>query len=232
MNRVSLLIVLLHATLIFNSVGCAQPSGDGVNSDKMDAVARALLSYKDQYHSFPPVLVIDRNDTPLHSWRVLILPFLEANSFAEEYDFSTPWNSEKNIDLVEGTRRINREKFPTPSMVGNVYSTASNSSSYRTDIFMLVDSKMRTEHYSNGLPQLNASRVEGMYVSNPVRLVLIEVKKSDVHWMEPRDVATANADLPSFISIEAIKDQIVGSAEINESTVIRNRLETIEFLGF
>ena len=37
----------------------------------------AFHNYHSQYGSFPPAYVADANGRPMHSWRVLILPFME-----------------------------------------------------------------------------------------------------------------------------------------------------------
>ena len=37
----------------------------------------AVANYHETYGCFPPAYVADRDGRPLHSWRVLILPFLE-----------------------------------------------------------------------------------------------------------------------------------------------------------
>src|SRR5271163_108233 len=39
-------------------------------------IAVALHNYHDTYGSFPPAYVADETGKPMHSWRVLILPFL------------------------------------------------------------------------------------------------------------------------------------------------------------
>src|SRR5271168_5107175 len=40
-------------------------------------LALAMHNYHDQYGSFPPAYIADKNGRPMHSWRVLLLPFLE-----------------------------------------------------------------------------------------------------------------------------------------------------------
>src|SRR5688500_8670454 len=52
----------------------------------------ALHSYHDEYGSFPPAYVADANGKPMHSWRVLILPFIEEQALYQRYRFNEPWN--------------------------------------------------------------------------------------------------------------------------------------------
>jgi len=60
----------------------------------------AMRSYEDRYRSLPPAYIADANGTPMHSWRVLILPFLEHQALYDEYDFSQPWDSPKNLAVA------------------------------------------------------------------------------------------------------------------------------------
>jgi len=58
-----------------------------------------MYNYHDQYKSFPPAYTVDESGKPLHSWRVLILPFLESTELKELYDdirLDEPWDSEHN----------------------------------------------------------------------------------------------------------------------------------------
>src|SRR5688572_32747678 len=48
---------------------------------------------------FPPAYVADSNGTPMHSWRVLILPYIEANHIYDRYDQTQPWDSATNRQL-------------------------------------------------------------------------------------------------------------------------------------
>lgn len=64
-------------------------------------MALAVANYHDLYNSFPPAYVADANGRPVHSWRVLLLPFLEQRNLYEQYNFSEPWNSVNNLKLVK-----------------------------------------------------------------------------------------------------------------------------------
>jgi len=41
------------------------------------------------------------NGTPFHSWRVLILPFIEEKALYDQFRFDEPWDSPHNIKLLE-----------------------------------------------------------------------------------------------------------------------------------
>lgn len=62
----------------------------------MKNISLALLSYEARHGAFPPPFTVDENGTPLHSWRVLVLPYLEENSLYDKIRLNEPWNSEHN----------------------------------------------------------------------------------------------------------------------------------------
>src|SRR4051794_4085638 len=48
----------------------------------------------------PPAVLFDRNGKALHSWRVLLLPYLEGRSLYEQFRLEEPWDSPHNLALV------------------------------------------------------------------------------------------------------------------------------------
>ncbi len=59
-------------------------------------IGMALWDYHREYERFPPWQTLDANGQSLHSWRSLILPFLDEDSLFEAIDFSQPWDSDTN----------------------------------------------------------------------------------------------------------------------------------------
>lgn len=59
-------------------------------------VVLAMHNYHDTYGSLPPAYTVDANGRPLHSWRVLILPFIEQKDLYEKIRLDEPWDSEHN----------------------------------------------------------------------------------------------------------------------------------------
>jgi hypothetical protein len=67
--------------------------------DKLKQLGLALHLYHDSYGSFPPAVTYSANGRPMHSWRVLILPFLGSTPLSEQYmkyNLNEPWNSTGN----------------------------------------------------------------------------------------------------------------------------------------
>ena len=48
--------------------------------DNLKAIAKALNKYSDDYKCYPPAFLVGADGKAWHSWRVLLLPFLEARS--------------------------------------------------------------------------------------------------------------------------------------------------------
>ncbi|MCL2348782.1 MAG: DUF1559 domain-containing protein [Planctomycetaceae bacterium] len=65
-------------------------------TNNIKQIALALHSYHDDYKSFPPAYTVDENGKPLHSWRVLILPYIEQTALYEKIRLDEPWDSEYN----------------------------------------------------------------------------------------------------------------------------------------
>lgn len=59
-------------------------------------ISLALHNYHEVYQSFPPAYTTDEDGNPLHSWRVLLLPYLEEGAMYREIRLSEPWDSEYN----------------------------------------------------------------------------------------------------------------------------------------
>ncbi len=62
----------------------------------MYRIVVAMHQYHDTYGSFPPAYTVDADGNKLHSWRTLLLPFLEQNALYKNIRLDEPWNSEHN----------------------------------------------------------------------------------------------------------------------------------------
>ncbi|TWT33365.1 DUF1559 family PulG-like putative transporter [Blastopirellula retiformator] len=61
-------------------------------------IGLALHNYHDTYGELPAPYIADENGKPMHSWRMLILPF-EGNLY-DQYDFDEPWDGSNNRLLM------------------------------------------------------------------------------------------------------------------------------------
>jgi hypothetical protein len=64
-------------------------------------ICGALHTYAGQYNSFPSHAIYGKDDkTPLLSWRVAILPFLEQGALYNQFKLDERWDSEHNKKLI------------------------------------------------------------------------------------------------------------------------------------
>ena len=77
--------------------------------NNLKQLALAFHNYHDAYNAFPPAAVIGPNGKPWHSWRVLVLPFIEELDLYKQYDFSQPWDSPKNLAVAEKMPKVFRD---------------------------------------------------------------------------------------------------------------------------
>ncbi len=64
------------------------------NHEKM--MLLAFHNYHDTQNKLPPLHSVDEEGKPLHSWRVLILPYIEEQELYEQIALDEPWDSEYN----------------------------------------------------------------------------------------------------------------------------------------
>lgn len=191
--------------------------------DDREWLASAMNNRLETYGNRVPVLVTDADGKPLHSWRVLILPFVQANSFWEEYNHTSAWDDPSNADLVDGSRQRPGDKFPYPADAGEIYRSVIKPRSQETRYVLLISGPLEAKPYDNN--QI------AYYVPDSQSLVMLEVEASGIHWMEPRDIAGEGADQPGWDTLEEVKPKIVRSIEFDANgTQLRDREETLRFL--
>ncbi|APZ94979.1 DUF1559 domain-containing protein [Fuerstiella marisgermanici] len=60
--------------------------------NNLKQIGLALHNYHDVYEAFPPAFTVNSDGHPLHSWRTLILPFMEQQALYDSIDLSKPWS--------------------------------------------------------------------------------------------------------------------------------------------
>jgi hypothetical protein len=64
-------------------------------------ISLALHNYHSKYRSFPPAFTVDDKGNRLHSWRTLILPFMEQSALYDTIDLSVPWSDPVNHEATK-----------------------------------------------------------------------------------------------------------------------------------
>ena len=66
----------------------------------LEKIAAALNAYANDHGTYPPPVVRDANGKPLHSWRVLILPYLDENDLYDRYNLDLPFDHPENLPVA------------------------------------------------------------------------------------------------------------------------------------
>ena len=64
--------------------------------EQMRRIVLAMLLYECDHGTLPPAYSVDTAGNPLHSWRVLLLPYLGHQQLYEQIRLDEPWDSEHN----------------------------------------------------------------------------------------------------------------------------------------
>jgi hypothetical protein len=71
--------------------------------NNLKQIGLALANYRDANGAFPPAYTVDADGKPLHSWRTLLLPYLDQQSLYKTIDLSKPWNHPTNAEAYKTT---------------------------------------------------------------------------------------------------------------------------------
>ena len=131
------------------------------------SIALALDAYDYQYGTLPPAYIADEAGQPMHSWRVLILPFLEEQVKYDQYRFDEPWNGPHNRQLLD----------PMPA----AFACPSQPKSHFTNYLAVVGP-------NTAWPGSTGRHLSTFSDGTSETIVVVEAGEPQVLWMEPRDL--------------------------------------------
>ncbi len=137
-----------------------------VCGNNLSMIGLAMQQYQQQYGTFPPGYVADENGRPKHSWRVLLLPYLDPG-LAGQYNYDEPWDGPNNSRLA--------------SQMPDVFRCPSDSPTGNTTSYVVINSPGSIFEGANatGLAEIP----DGVFNT----LLVVEAADADIPWMEPRD---------------------------------------------
>lgn len=91
------------ACAIYSSMTIAEPNRRGSCALSMKQIMLGIMNYESDHGVFPPPYVADADGKPMHSWRVMILPYLEQQELYEKYRFDEAWDGPHNRKLWDET---------------------------------------------------------------------------------------------------------------------------------
>jgi len=165
-------IVVVLIGLLLPATRSARPAAYRMQcSNNLKQIALALQNYESTYDSFPPAATFDSSGNPLHSWRTLILPYLEYSSLYDSIDLSKPWNDPANAKAYATDIPV----YHCPSLGSASLGTTTYLSVVAPNAFFLP----------------TGSRHLREIIDRPSdTLMVVEVSSvNSVHWMQPVDAS-------------------------------------------
>ncbi len=136
----------------------------------------AIACYHDDKGHYPPAYLADEQGRPMHSWRVLILPYMELSDLYQQYDFSEPWDGPHNRTLAAQMPRV--FAFSPLERPGNT----------TTNYLAVVGPE-------TAWPGAMGATTDSIGDGLATTILIVENLGADVHWMEPRDLRLADMEL-------------------------------------
>lgn len=138
-------------------------------------IGLALHDYHDTFRQFPPAYIADSKGTPMHSWRVILLPYMGELEAYEKYNWNEPWNSPNNVAALKG---VSCYSCPVKRGTGG-----------ETDYVVIMD--------SHGVfDRARQSKMADVTDSPAETIAVVEVHGTGIHWAEPRDFELGTVSLP------------------------------------
>ena len=134
----------------------------------------ALFNYHEIYGCFPPAYLSDATGKPIHSWRVLILPYMEQGTLYNQYDFNEAWDGPKNIKLMNAMPA----SFACPSR--------HNHSEYPTTLTSYVVVTGPGTIFPSG----SSTKFKDIKDGRANTLMVVEVSNVNIPWTSPQDLDT------------------------------------------
>src|SRR4051812_30955655 len=133
-------------------------------------IGTALRSFHEYYGFFPPAYVADNEGKPMHSWRVLLLPFLEKEGVYDQYSFAEPWDGPRNSKLA----------LSIPYSPWVYACPGTRVASPQTNYVAVVGP-------GTLWPGSRAVKLSSLE-SNSEQILVLEIPDSGIHWMKPEDL--------------------------------------------
>lgn len=166
----ALVVLVITVFLIVPAFrGANEANNRRICKNNLKMIGLALHNYHDVHATFPPAYVADKDGKPMHSWRVLLLPYLDRKDLYDQYRFDEPWNGPNNSRLASQMP----EEFRCPSST-----SGSPWTSY-------VGVSGPQAAFAGAKPIRLRDMVDGS--SNTI--LVVESSGKRVHWMSPDDIS-------------------------------------------
>ena len=180
--------------LLLPGVQQARVAAERVDTmNKSRIISLALQNYHDTHGKYPPAYLTDDSGNRLHSWRTMLLPYMEMNNIRAEIDMDQPWDATENAPF----RNLEIPTYQS-SRGERVVAGATNF------VAVVGPGTVFDPDRINEIASIRDGTVN--------TAIFIELPSSEIQWMEPQDVSIEEA-------IEIVKNNpyptgvIVGMAD-------------------
>ena len=193
---------------ILGSVRAARLAAKQSSSNcRLKQLGIALHNYHDTFKQFPPAYLADADGKPVHSWRIMLLPYFEEQGMKDlyaQYRFDEPWNSTHNQQLADKIPKIYRSPCDDGPATDASYLAAVGP--------------------DTGWPAPLSATIKGIGDGTANTIALVEVANSGVNWLDPRDISLDEAmkKIEGPHAISAMHLFFDGSVHFLKSDIDRN----------
>lgn len=166
----SVVVMLLIALLLPATRSVREPARRNLCINNPKQIALAIQSYESDKGEFPPAYTMDAQGRRLHSWRTLILPYMEESKLFETIDLTKAWDDPANAKAGEASL--------------DVYTCPSADHKQGLTTYLAVAGPQSI--FSGPVPR---KRDEATDESETTMCVVDVAADQAVHWMSPNDVS-------------------------------------------
>jgi prepilin-type processing-associated H-X9-DG protein len=141
--------------------------------DSLRDIRIAMNGYQAKYGTYPPPYTVDKQGRRMHSWRALLLEFLDRDLYAK-YDFNHPWNSPHNLTVADMMTRNGPYHCPSEAPEKSLW----------TSYVMIVGPTA----FGNGSTGRKPDEITDGLTNT---LAIVEMSPSGILWTAPYDLNVA-----------------------------------------
>lgn len=140
--------------------------------NNLKQIGLAMHNYHDAYGAFPPAYTVDAEGKPLHSWRTLLLPYMDQKPLYDKLDLSKAWDDPRNAEVFQS----NPPHYKCPSSTCP-FSHTTYMAVVTPDSVLRPEASCRLAEIKDG-------------TSNTLLVIEVDAEHA-VPWMTPQDVDEA-----------------------------------------
>lgn len=171
-----MMIIGMLVALLLPAVSAARSAASRVACmNNTRQIAQAMRAYHEDYGNYPPAYSTDENGRPMHSWRVLILPYLGPDAIAlhDRFDLNQPWDHPTNRQFASSMPAVYGCPADSAAAMGETSYCVVEGPGFMFD----ADRTTSDGDLNNRAAQT---------------LMLVEARGSAIEWIEPKDINAAS----------------------------------------